>query len=72
MGRRVECEIEHITLKSSRGKDVDSVRAICPECGHSTESFGTGPGSVKRCLVLLSEECPEGEDNFYVEEGSDE
>ena len=37
-------------------------------CQHTTESFGTGEKSVKRCLVLMRQECPEGEENFYVGE----
>lgn len=69
MGNRVECEIELIELMSSKGNPVESVRAICTECGHETESFGTGPASIKRCLALMNEECPQGENNFYVEEG---
>ena len=34
---------------------------------HSTESYGTGDKSVKRCLALMRDECPMGENNFYVE-----
>lgn len=46
------------------------VEATCPRCGHSTRSWGTGDVSIRRCLVLLREECPKGEKNFYVEESS--
>jgi hypothetical protein len=45
---------------------IEGVRATCTRCGHATESFGTSDRSVKRCLVLMREECPEGEENFYV------
>jgi hypothetical protein len=45
---------------------VLSIGARCSRCGHETESFGTGESSIKRCLVLMREECPEGESNFYV------
>ena len=65
---RVECEIEYFTAKNKQGRPVESVRATCSKCGHETESYGTGDGSIKRCLVLMNEECPEGLDNFYVEE----
>ena len=41
---------------------------IVVSCQHTTESFGTGEKSVKRCLVLMRQECPEGEENFYVGE----
>jgi len=68
----VECEIEYIELPSEKGNPVPSVRAICTECGHETESFGEGRASIKRCLALMNEECPGGHNNFYVEEGDDE
>jgi hypothetical protein len=41
-------------------------RATCTRCGEQQESFGTEEASVKRCLVLLRENCPKGEQNFYV------
>lgn len=65
---RVECSVEETTLMSETGDDVPSVVVTCHRCGHSTESFGTGERSIRRCLVLLREECPEGEENFYVDE----
>jgi hypothetical protein len=71
MRNKVECEIEYIELESSNGNPVDSVRATCVECGHQTESFGDSDSSIKRCLALMNEECPEGQNNFYVEEGED-
>jgi hypothetical protein len=43
------------------------VRATCSRCGHKTESFGTGPKSRMRCIMLMKEECPEEERNFYVD-----
>ncbi len=67
---RVEAEISQVTLLGERCS-VAGVCATCTRCGHETESYGTGEGSVTRCLVLLREECPMGEDNFYVEEGED-
>ena len=71
MGNRVECEIEFYTAENEKGTKVPSVRAICTECGHETTSFGESEKSIKRCLVLMSEECPEGRKNFYVKEGED-
>jgi len=61
----IECEVDYIELEGDYGP-VDSVCVTCSRCGHSTESFGTGEASVNRCLALLREECPEGENNFYV------
>jgi hypothetical protein len=44
------------------------VIVTCSQCGHQTESYGTGDSSIKRCLALMREECPEGEENYYVAE----
>ena len=64
---RVECEVEETDLDNDRGGTTPGVTATCTECGHTTESFGTGESSVKRCLALMREECPELEKNFYVD-----
>ncbi len=64
---RIKCEITETTLEGEHGNDIDSVTATCSKCGHTTESYGTEDGSIKRCLVLMREECPKGEKNFYVE-----
>lgn len=66
MSRRVECEVAVTELETETGRWIDGVVVECLRCGHETESFGTTESSVKRCLVLLREECPEGEENFYV------
>jgi hypothetical protein len=63
---RVDCEVSYVTLTNDNGIDVDGVEVVCSRCGHKTQSFGTGERSVKRCLALMREECPEGECNFYV------
>jgi hypothetical protein len=63
---RVECEIEYTELENDDGVPVESVVVTCSRCGHATESFGTTSSSVRRCLVLLREECPKGQSNFYL------
>ena len=65
---KVPCEIDEVDLENDRGKTMDGVMATCQRCQHWETSFGTGEGSVKRCLVMLRENCPEGEKNFYVRE----
>ena len=65
---RVVVEIDYTALPGDYA-DIDSVVAYCTRCDHETESYGQHDGSVKRCLVLMREECPLGERNFYVEEG---
>ena len=64
---KIVCEFEGVELEGDHGP-VDGVRATCTECDHTTESFGTHEGSRKRCLVLMREGCPEGLNNFYVDE----
>lgn len=68
---RVRCTIEETELEGDNGCPIDSVQAICSRCQYTTESFGTGDTSRRRCLVLLREECPQGESNFYVDEDED-
>ena len=65
---KIECDIEDTVLYNDEyDVDVPGVTATCQRCGHSTESFGTGERSVRRCLAMLRNECPNGEHNFYVE-----
>jgi hypothetical protein len=68
---RIGCEIDYTTLVNDDGYDVDGVTVACSRCGHQTESFGQSERSIKRCLVLMREECPKGENNFYVEDAGD-
>jgi len=65
---KVECEIEEDDVENEGGRLIDGVVATCSRCGHTTESCGTSDASVRRCLVLMREECPQGENNFYVVE----
>ena len=63
---KVECEVENAELD---GDDADSVPGICVKCGrcdHTVEVFGHSLRSVRRGLIMLREECPEDEKNFYV------
>jgi hypothetical protein len=65
---KVTCAIDFTDLENDDGRQVESVRATCNRCGNETESFGAGAASVRRCLVLMREECLKGEANFYVAE----
>jgi hypothetical protein len=62
----VPCAVEEILLPGDFTM-VDSVRVTCSRCGCEAESFGTGKPSITRCLAMLHEKCPSGEDNFYVD-----
>ncbi len=63
---QVECEVEEVEIVTEGRQDQPGIEAKCTRCDHVTQSFGTGEGSVKRCLALMNEECPFGEDNFYI------
>jgi hypothetical protein len=74
---RVTCAVEEVEIEGDHEDAygdhvmVPSVCATCSRCGHETESYGTSERSVKRCLVLMREECPYGESNFYVADDSE-
>jgi hypothetical protein len=63
---RISCDIDEDYVSTDIG-DGEGVRATCRRCGAYTESLGTSENSVARCLVMLREECPMEENNFYVE-----
>jgi hypothetical protein len=64
---KVVCKIEEVELQNDDGKMIDGVCAHCSRCEHLTESFGVSDRSVRRCLVLMREECPRSENNYYFE-----
>jgi hypothetical protein len=63
--RRVECDVEVIEMDGEH-TTVEGVQATCRRCGAETESYGTSERSIRRCMVLLREQCPMNEDNYYV------
>ena len=63
---KVTCSVHHTSGENDHGHDVECVAVACSRCGHTTTSFGTSDRSIRRCLVLLREECPLGEHNFYA------
>ena len=63
----VRCTVSYQDLEGD-ARLIDGVILQCTKCGHETESFGTTQTSIKRCLALMREECPMGENNWYIEE----
>ena len=61
----VQCSIESETKENDEGIEVATTLAHCSKSGHETSSFGNSEKSIKRCLVLVREECPRREWNFY-------
>lgn len=68
---RVSCEVDYVDLDGDY-TEIPSVRVTCSRCGHEVESYGQHERSVRRCLVLLRQQCPRGEKNFYVTDEDDE
>jgi hypothetical protein len=63
---RVACDIGYVDLDGDY-TTVEGVRATCSRCGYETESFGTSDASIRRCLAVMREECPNGERNYYLQ-----
>jgi hypothetical protein len=63
---KITCEVRSVELEGDHGQPVAGVSATCTDCGHVTESFGEGDASVRRCLAVMREECPEKQRNYYV------
>jgi len=68
----VKVKIEYCDLENDRGGTTPGVVATCESCGHEECSFGQQAKSVRRCLALLSENCPESEENFYQASGGED
>lgn len=64
---KIHCDVEETELEGDDGRMVPGVIATCEKCDHTIESYGTGQPSINRCLVLMNRECPESENNYYVE-----
>jgi hypothetical protein len=62
---RILCSIGYDEIENDEGHFIEGVAAICSRCGHLTESFGNSECSIRRCLALMRDECPEDESNFY-------
>lgn len=62
----VVCAIDYTYAENESGNEQECVVAECSECEHVEQSWGHGDKSVRRCLVLMGQNCPEGANNFYV------
>lgn len=69
---KVEITVEDAMVDNGRGGESPGVKATCSECDHEVECLGRTQRSVKRCAMLLKEECPNNEDNFYLDPDMDD
>ena len=61
---KVSVEVYETTTEGEYG-DVPCLDLTCPRCGHSVQVYGSEEASAKRGALMLREECPRGENNFY-------
>jgi len=61
---RVAVDIDNADVEGEYGL-VDGICLTCERCGHSVEVAGTSDRSARRGAIMLREECPENEDNYY-------
>ena len=61
---RITVEIYESTTEGDHG-EVPCLNLTCTKCGHSVEVYGTEEASAKRGAIMLRDECPNGENNFY-------
>ena len=64
LAMKVIVEICESTAQGDYG-DVHCLDLTCSRCGHSVEVYGTEEASAKRGAMMLREECPNSENNFY-------
>lgn len=62
---KVECDVVFQDVENESGRLVAGVAVSCARCGHTVEAYGTTERSVRRCFMLLKEQCPNGESNYY-------
>jgi hypothetical protein len=65
---KVKCSVGDIELVGEHSDQIPSICVTCDRCDHQVEVFGQSMRSVRRGLIMLREECPMGEGNFYVAE----
>lgn len=61
---KVAVDIDTIDVDGDYGQ-VEGLRLTCERCGHEIEVAGTHSASARRGAIMLREECPKGEINFY-------
>ena len=61
---KVSVDIREEEVEGDHGSG-DGLRVTCERCGHYVDVLGVSDRSASRAAVMLREECPEGETNFY-------
>jgi hypothetical protein len=61
---RVNVAIHHTDVEGDYAQ-VDGLCLVCERCGHEVKVAGTGSASARRGAIMLRDECPNDEENFY-------
>jgi hypothetical protein len=61
----VKVTVNEITLDDDNGNEICGISVSCSRCGYQVEVFGTSERSVTRGCVMLREQCPQNQKNFY-------
>lgn len=62
---KVDVEIDEEEIEGDY-RTIDGLRLTCLRCSHTTEVFGRSVESAHRGALQLRDECPNGENNFYM------
>ena len=67
MSNRVRVSVDEIEgVDTGQGcAPCDGIRVTCMECDHSVDVAGRTDASIRRGCVMLREQCPQDETNFY-------
>lgn len=62
---KISVSIWETSLEGDYG-DIPGLEGECEQCGHTVEVFGDSESSELALCAKMREECPNGENNFYV------
>lgn len=62
---RISVTIQEEEIEGDYGGYLDGLRLTCTQCGHEVTVFGTEAASARRGAIMLRDECPANESNFY-------
>jgi hypothetical protein len=67
---QINVTIREVEMEGDYGNAIDGVSVSCSRCGHSIDVFGTSVASIRRGCMMLREQCPNDEANFYRRQAS--
>lgn len=69
---RVPCEVRILDTEAGTGSTSGGIEITCDRCDHCITIHVNGTSgedaTIRKGMVLMREECPKGERNFYYQE----